>query len=324
MPTPPQTLTGRMASPKAERRIRRRLPIVKSPERPRGSSGPASYSVAVKPPEPHLTARELAVTLPRIFASLQRTDAIILRRWNDLRVSRKSDGSEVTDADKAAERLLRRDLRAAWPQDAVLGEEYGGRIAPSGRTWLLDPIDGTASYVLGIPMFGTLLSLLIDAEPVLGFIHLPVMKQTTYAARGFGCWLRRNEGRPRRIAVAAPKSLAAAQVGFTSLAGSDLARHPGPWRLTHLARSVGGLRLVGDCVQYALLCRGALDAGFDFRIEPWDLGALIPCVLEAGGSVGDLHGETERMLGRRSFVAASSPALRLAVCRRLGGQAASS
>jgi histidinol-phosphatase len=277
------------------------------------------YSVGVKPSHPRLSARELRIVLPRILAALRRSDAIVLGRWHDIRVSHKADGSEVTNADRAAERLLRRLLQATWPRDAVLGEEYGGHIARLGRTWLLDPIDGTASYVLGSPMFGTLVSLLIDSEPVFGCIHLPVLKETTYAARGFGCWLMRDAGRPRRLAVAAPRSLSAAQVGFTSIAESDLARRPGVWKLGNLARSVGRLRLVGDCVQYALLCRGTLDAGIDFRIKPWDLGALVPCVLEAGGSVGDLNGATTRILERPSFVAASSSALRLAVCRKLGG-----
>jgi len=275
--------------------------------------------VSVKSSKPCLTARELASILPRIFAVLRRSDAIVLSQWHKLRVSRKTDGSEVTNADRAAERLFRRELQSAWPRDAVLGEEYGGQLVPTGRTWLLDPIDGTASYVLGVPMFGTLVSLAIDGEPVLGFIHLPVLKETTYASRGFGCWLKRDASRPRRVSAAAPRSLAAAQVGFTSISESDLARRPGAWRLANLARSVGKLRLVGDCIQYALLCRGVLDAGIDFQIKPWDLGALVPCVLEAGGSVGDLHGESAPVLERPSFVAASSRALRLAICRKLGG-----
>jgi histidinol-phosphatase len=268
---------------------------------------------------PHLSPRELRATLPRIFAALRVTDAIILGHWHELRVSHKSDGSEVTNADRAAEQALRRHLEKTWPRDAVLGEEYGGEIARAGRTWLLDPIDGTASYVLGVPMFGTLVSLALDGEPVLGFIHLPPLKETTYAAHGFGCWLKRDAVRPRRVCVAAPRALSAAQIGFTSIAQSDLARRRGSWRLANLARGVGRLRLVGDCVQYALICRGALDGGIDFSIKPWDLGSLVPCVLEAGGSVGDLQGETDRILERRSFVAASSSRLRLAICRKLGG-----
>lgn len=267
---------------------------------------------------PHLTPRELRFTVPRVFAALRAADAHTLGHWHELRVSHKPDGSEVTNADRAAEQALRRYLEKTWPRDAVLGEEYGGEIARAGRTWLLDPIDGTASYVLGVPMFGTLVSLAIDGEPVLGFIHLPVLRETTYAARGFGCWLKRDAARPRRVRVATPRSLSAAQIGFTSIAQSDLARRPGAWQLATLARSVGRLRLVGDCVQYTLICRGVLDGGIDFSIKPWDLGSLVPCVLEAGGSVGDLHGKTDRILEWPSLVAASSSRLRLAICRKLG------
>jgi histidinol-phosphatase len=274
----------------------------------------------VQSSKPRLSARELRVTLPRVFAALREADAITLGEWHRLRVSRKPDGSPVTQADRAAERLLRRHLRAAWPGDAILGEEYGGGdVVRVGRSWLLDPIDGTASYVLGVPMFGTLVSLAIDGEPVFGCIHLPVLKETTYAARGFGCWLRRDAAHPRRVHVAAPRPLSAAQVGFTSIEESDLARRRGTWRLAHLARSAGRLRLVGDCVQYALVCRGVLDAGLDFSIKPWDLGALVTCVIEAGGCVSDLSGKTPHLLGLSTLVAASSSRLRRAVCSALGG-----
>lgn len=270
---------------------------------------------------PQLTAKELRATLPRIFAALTDADAITVGRLHKTTTRFKSDGSEVTSADRAAERLLRGHLRAAWPRDAVLGEEFGGTLATSGRCWLLDPIDGTASYVLGMPMFGTLISLLIDGEPVFGCIHLPALRETTYAARGFGCWLKRDGGRARRVRVGAARAIGAAQVGLTSTKQSDLAPRPGPWRLTALARSVGRLRLVGDCVQYALLCRGALDAAIDPLMKPWDIGALAPCVIEAGGSISDLLGESSQLVTRTSLVAASSPALRRAICARMRGPA---
>ncbi|MFI4889719.1 MAG: inositol monophosphatase family protein [Steroidobacterales bacterium] len=267
----------------------------------------------MKTQPPRLSPREVRATLPRIFAAVAAADRITLGNLNRVRTQHKADGSEVTSADRAAERLLRRHLRAAWPRDAVLGEEYGGELARQGRCWLIDPIDGTASYVLGLPMFGTLVSLLIDGEPVLGCIHLPALMETTYAARGFGCWLRRDWGRARRVRVAAPCTLASAQVGLTSVKESDLARRAGPWRLTDLARSAGRLRLVGDCVQYALLCRGRLDAAVDPLMKPWDIGALAACVLEAGGSVSDLAGETTHLVEHSSLVAASSAGLRRAI-----------
>ena len=142
--------------------------------------------------------------LPRIFAALAAADRITLGHLHRVEIHHKADGSEVTVADKAAERLLRRHLRAAWPHDAVLGEEYGGTLERVGRCWLLDPIDGTASYVLGLPMFGTLVSLLIDGEPVFGCIHLSALKETTYAARGFGCWQTRDGARARRVQRRSP------------------------------------------------------------------------------------------------------------------------
>ncbi len=144
--------------------------------------------------------------VPRIFAALRQSDAVILRHLHANKAQRKRDGSEVTRADKAAERLLRRALQATWPTDAVLGEEYGGELKSKGRCWLLDPIDGTASYVIGIPMFGTLVSLAIDGEPVFGCIHLPGLGETTYAAIGHGCWVSPAGGRARRVRVAAPTS----------------------------------------------------------------------------------------------------------------------
>ena len=260
--------------------------------------------------------------LPPLFAALAGADAITLGHLHRVKTGYKADGSEVTVADRAAERLLRRHLQAAWPQDPVLGEEYGGSLQRVGRCWLLDPIDGTASYVLGLPMFGTLLSLLIDGEPVFGCIHLPALKETTYAARGLGCWLTRVGDRLRRVHVAAPRALSVAQVGLTSIKETDLARRRGPWRLTELARTAGHLRLVGDCVQYALVCRGALDAAVDPLMKPWDIAALVPCVLEAGGSVSDLTGETSRIVECSSLVAASSARLRRAICAHVGGRAA--
>jgi histidinol-phosphatase len=272
------------------------------------------------PAPPRLKTPELRALLPRVFAALAAADKIILGHLHRVKIHRKADGSEVTVADKGAERLLRRHLHASWPRDAVLGEEYGGTLVRTGRCWLLDPIDGTASYVLGLPLFGTLVSLLIDGEPVFGCIHLSALKETTYAARGFGCWLTRDGARPRRVHVAAPTALSAAQVGFTSTKESDLARNPGPWRLTNLARTAGRLRLVGDCVQYALVCRGVLDAGIDPVLKPWDVGAIAPCVLEAGGSVSDLNGESARIVECSSLVAASSARLRREICAKVGTQ----
>jgi histidinol-phosphatase len=266
-------------------------------------------------PSPRLSKRELRALVPAVFAALQESDAIILHYLHRARAGRKSDGSEVTIADRKAERMLRGLLRAAWPEDAVLGEEYGGAVARRGRCWLLDPIDGTASYVLGMPMFGTLLSLLIDGEPVFGCIHLPALEETTYAATGHGCWLSRERGTARRVRVASPRKLSQAKVGMTSVKERAWLNRPGGRKVTALASKVGRFRMVGDCVQYALLCRGVLDAAVDAFMKPWDIAPLVPCVLEAGGSISDLNGETSNLIARSSIVAASCTSLRRQITR---------
>ena len=116
--------------------------------------------------------------------------------------------------------------------------------------------------------------------------------------------------------------LAAAQTGLTSFKASDLARRPGPWRLSALARAVGRVRLVGDCVQYALLCRGELDAAVDPRMNPWDIAPLMVCVREAGGAFSDLAGGRRDVLRASSFVAASSAGLCRSICRRVSARRA--
>ncbi|MBV9619704.1 MAG: inositol phosphatase [Gammaproteobacteria bacterium] len=262
---------------------------------------------------PRLSAAELRRTLAAVAEMLPRSDAIILGGLHRVRTRHKADGSEVTAADRGAERVLRRALAEAFPGDALLGEEYGGELALRGRCWTIDPIDGTASYVLGVPMFGTLLSLLIDGEPVFGCIRLTALRELTYAASGHGCWLRRDGATPRRVRVAPARPLTEARVGLTSFRHSDLIRPPGPWRLAELARSCR-IRPVGDCVQYALVSRGVLDAAVDPVLKPWDVGALAVCVREAGGAVSDLGGASTQIITRTSMAAASHPALREAIC----------
>jgi histidinol-phosphatase len=265
---------------------------------------------------PGISAREFRTMVATVFEALRDSDAIILDLLHRASASRKADGSEVTQADKSAERLLRKRLARAWPADEIVGEEFGGCVARSGRCWLLDPIDGTASFVLGMPMFGTLAALLIDGEPVFGCIHLPALRETTYAATGLGCWLTREWGRPKRVHVGPPRSLADAKVGLTVFKEQHLARRPHARGVNELPRRVGRFRMVGDCVQYPLLCRGALDAAVDPAMKPWDIGALVPCILEAGGAVSDLDGETSRLIERTSLVAASSASL----CREIRNQ----
>ena len=266
---------------------------------------------------PQLSQREFRALAIAAGAALKESDAIILHYLHRARANRKPDGSEVTLADRKAEKLLRGLLQAAWPEDVVYGEEYGGELARKGRCWLVDPIDGTASYVLGMPMFGSLLSLLIDGEPVFGCIHLSALRETTYAAGGHGCWLSHDGGKARRVRVAPPRPLSQAKVGMTAVKEQAWLKRPAGRAVMNFAQQAGRLRMVGDCVQYALLCRGALDAALDPFMKPWDIAALVPCIVEAGGSMSDLSGETANLIDRESMVAASSASLRREIVRKI-------
>ncbi len=271
---------------------------------------------------PRLSPREFRATMSVLFAALRESDAIILQGRPLVGVGVKPDGSEVTLADKAAERMLRACLSTAWPRDEFYGEEYGGTLLERGRCWLVDPIDGTASYAIGMPMFGSLVSLIVDGVPVLGCIHLPSLGETTYAAIGHGCWLQHAGGAPRRIRVAAPRPMSQAKVGMTMVKEKGWYERPGGVEVLRLAQAVGRLRMVGDCVQYALVCRGVLDAAVDPFMKPWDIAALVPCVTEAGGVIGDLHGEVEakRLVRCNSIVAASCGRLRSDLVRAARGK----
>src|SRR5215213_9990543 len=109
-------------------------------------------------------------------------------RRSDLAVERKADNSPVTVADRSAEELLRRRIGERFPQDAIIGEELGEQAGQSGFQWVLDPIDGTKSFIYGVPFYTTLVAVLENDGPQIGVIHAPALGETVYAANGGGCW----------------------------------------------------------------------------------------------------------------------------------------
>jgi histidinol-phosphatase len=209
----------------------------------------------------------------------------ILPRFRNTAVSLKPDGSEVTDADREAERVMREAIGQKHPDHAILGEEWGRSGPENARhVWILDPVDGTASFALGLPTFGTLIGLVEDGEPTIGVCHFPALDYTVYAARGEGCFLRRGRSEPQRLQVARVASLREAYVSTSSLPG-------GPLNVAALARGAGRIRIVNDCVQHALVCEGKLQVAVDAIMKPWDIAALVPCVREAGGRATGLDGK---------------------------------
>jgi histidinol-phosphatase len=229
----------------------------------------------------------------------------ILSRYRNPTVSRKSDGTEVTDADQKGEEVMRELIGRRYPGHAILGEEFGAAgSADAEWRWVLDPIDGTASFSLGVPLFGTLVGLLHCGTPVVGVVHLPAIAETLYAGKGLGCWFRIPDAPPARVRVRPVASLSEAVV----MGPSSLSSVPPDEREEHfrrllpLLRRAGKVRFGGDCLQHVVVCRGLAHVAIDPVMHPWDIAALVPCVEEAGGVVSTADGHRENVVFGGSFV----------------------
>ncbi len=270
-----------------------------------------------------MAERELQELLDFALELVRAAEPVILSRYRNSRVSLKADGSEVTDADRQAEEVMRELIGRRLPDHAVLGEEFGpSGPAESPWQWLLDPVDGTASFTLGVPLFGTLVGLLHEGEPVVGVIHLPVLRETTYAARGLGCWSREARGGPVGLRVGAVRTLGEAVVmgpsGLSSVPPRQ--REEEFHRLLPLLVSARKVRFGGDCLQHVLVCRGMAHAAVDPVVHPWDIAALVPCVLEAGGVVATREGRREGVVFGGSLVSCCSEELLREVLDVLGSR----
>jgi myo-inositol-1(or 4)-monophosphatase len=194
---------------------------------------------------------------------------------------RKEDLSPVTIADRAGEELLRRLIHERFPGHAVMGEEMGAS-GDSRHRWILDPIDGTRSFVRGVPLFGVLVALEIEGEPVVGVCYLPALDEMVAAGRGEGC---RWNGRPAR--VSSVSSLENALVSLTEPATlSDM--HPGFWE--RLKKKAGAIRGYSDCYGHVLVATGRAEVMLDPVMNVWDNAAFLPILEEAGGTFTDWSG----------------------------------
>lgn len=212
-------------------------------------------------------------------------DAIRPHFRSGVGVERKGDASPVTVADRAAEEAMRRMLKAEVPRDGIIGEEFGSEEGTSGRTWVLDPIDGTVSFIAGRPIFGTLIALLVDGWPVLGVIDQPILGERWVGASGFPTTFNGKEVRTRPC-----RELSDAMLATTGPHYFD--DHQGEHFMT-LAAKTDHKRMVmgGDCYNYGLLASGHLDVVCEAGLKLHDWAALVPVVEGAGGTMCDWNGE---------------------------------
>jgi len=203
-------------------------------------------------------------------------------------VVRKPDDSPVTRADREAEALIRRRIREAFPGDAVLGEEEGETPGDSGWRWILDPIDGTRTFIRGVPLFGTLIGAEHEGRPVLGVALFPALNEVVFAEQGGGAWTGTPGGTPVPARVSSVDRLDASLVCFTALEGfAGRGLRP---NLDALLAAAGMSRTWGDCYGYLLVATGRAEVMLDPAMHVWDCAALLPILEEAGGTFTDWSG----------------------------------
>ena len=201
----------------------------------------------------------------------------------DLRVETKPDRTPVTETDRAVEQALRRRLAADRPGDEVVGEEMGSSRGETARRWVIDPIDGTASYLRGMPTWSTLIALQKDGEEIVGVVSMPALGRRWWAGRGEGAW-----SGGRRLTVSRVAELADAQLCWSGIESWDEVGRAEA--ILALCRSCWRTRGIGDAWQYMLVAEGAAEVALDPVVSVWDLAAVKLIIEEAGGRFTDLAG----------------------------------
>lgn len=200
----------------------------------------------------------------------------------------KSDGTPVTIADRTIETELRNRIAKAFPDDAILGEEFPDEPGTSSYEWVIDPIDGTISFVQGIPLFGTMLACLKDGIPVIGAIAMPCLDELVFAATGLGAFHQQFGSEPKPARVSTVDQLDQALVNTTALTyfTSPQLRE----LYDQMDSSSKHTRGFPDCYGIVLLATGRVDAIVEPYVALWDIASVPPLIHEAGGKCSDFAG----------------------------------
>ncbi|MEZ5942665.1 MAG: histidinol-phosphatase [Planctomycetaceae bacterium] len=207
----------------------------------------------------------------------------------DLNIENKADSSPVTLADKGAEQLLRAEIEKYFPGDGILGEEFGQIAGSNGFQWIIDPIDGTKSFVHGTPLFGTLVGLVHEGQTVAGVCRFPALNEVVYAQNGGGAFWQKADGSTVKATVSTVSELSESLFCYTSVGGWITV--DGLDKFETLCRSTRIARGWGDCYGHMLVATGRAEVMIDPLLNPWDAAALVPIVTEAGGVFVDWKGD---------------------------------
>ncbi|MGH7957283.1 MAG: histidinol-phosphatase [Opitutaceae bacterium] len=222
-----------------------------------------------------------------------------LYRQHSVVVETKADQSPVTIADRGAEELMRARIGKRFPSHGIMGEEFGNDRIDAEFVWVLDPIDGTKAFITGLPLWGTLIALLHEGQPILGCIHQPVLEQLVLG-----------DGSVTHLNGRAVRCRSTTQIESSTLLTSDPltpAKLQNGAAFDALQRRAKLVRTWGDCYGYLLVATGWADIALDPIMNPWDIAALVPIIRGAGGIITDWKGD--RAFPAESTVAAATPAL---------------
>jgi histidinol phosphatase-like enzyme (inositol monophosphatase family) len=237
----------------------------------------------------------------------RRAGAVALRHFRSaITVEAKVDGSPVTIGDRNAEEAARQWIMQRFPEDGILGEEFGAHQPNAKRRWLVDPIDGTKTFVRGVPLWGTLIAVCAGEHVLAGAAYFPAIDEVIAAGEGLGCWW--NGARAR---VSATNTVAAATVLTTDERFRRNTPRAEGWR--RLAEAAALSRTWGDCYGYLLVATGRADVMVDAAVAPWDAAPFLPIITEAGGVFTDWAGAPSAfgnsMVATNTYLAAEARAL---------------
>ena len=234
--------------------------------------------------------KDLAARLQFALDSALAASELILGYYQnpELAILSKGDTTPVTAADRGAEELIRARIEKVYPDDGILGEEHGEKAGKNAYRWILDPVDGTKSFIHGVPLFGTLIGLEFEREVVVGVCRFPALSEVVYAAKGSGAWWKKGNAEPQRARVTQTAKYSEALFLSTTISGWE--RLGARKTFDKLMLTAGLHRGWGDCFSHMLVATGRADVAIDPYMNPWDAAALKIIVEEAGGHYVDFDG----------------------------------
>jgi histidinol-phosphatase len=224
-------------------------------------------------------------------------DALAMSRYRalDLSVETKPDFTPVTEVDRAIETLIRETLAQHRATDGVIGEEFPNTNDQAQRVWIIDPIDGTKNYVRGVPVWGTLIALVVAGEPVIGVVSAPALGRLWWSSPEDGAFTRDVDGSIRAIKVSGVKSLSDAFFSFSDSVGWEVFKNDA---LSELTAAIWRTRGYGDFWSHLLVAEGAVDIAIEPELQSYDMAAFIAIVQAAGGKVTGSKGQSAMSAGQ--------------------------